>query len=118
MLKVTKPVCYNPNWKQNGFDAETGAESESDFDVASSTATPEEIVVKQDEMQCLNDALDIIIGLLAEEKPKYGAIFSELRKGETNASEIARRCELKPNRTAEDLPKVQAMAKEMYRKMK
>lgn len=103
---------------ESGFDIETGLETESEFDAASSAATPEDIVISADERKRLDETLDILVSLLADKKPKYGAIFSELRKGETNASEIARRCGLKPNRTAEDLPKVQAMAKEMYRKMK
>lgn len=103
---------------EDGFDVETGVECESDYDVASSSATPEDIVISADEKKHLDETLDILVSLLAERKPKYGAIFSELRKGETNASEIAIRCGLKPNRTAEDVHKVQSMAKELYKKMK
>lgn len=103
---------------ETGFDAETGFECESDYDAASSLATPEDIVISADEKKHLDETLDILVSLLAERKPKYGAIFSELRKCETNASEIARRCGLKSNRTAEDVRKVQSMAKELYKKMR
>ena len=103
---------------EDGFDAETGVECESDYDAASSSATPEDILISEDEKKHLDETLDILVSLLAERKPKYGAIFSELRKCETNASEIARRCGLKSNRTAEDVRKVQSMAKELYKKMR
>ena len=97
-----------------GFDAETGVEQESEYDFASAAATPEQIVESHDMMHHLDETLDIVVSLLEKKKPKYGMIFSELRNGETNASEIARRHGLKANRTAEDIPKVQALARELY----
>lgn len=101
----------------SGFDAESTDEEDSDFDTASLSATPEELLVSRDDMRQLGETLDFMVELLAKRKPKYGAIFSELRKGNTNASEIARRCGLKPNRTAEDMRKVQKLARELYEDM-
>ena len=100
---------------ESGFDAESGVEIEGGFDAASSTASPEDAIVSRDEKERLDDFLDFLVLQLAEKKPKYGAILSELRNGVTNASEIARRCGLKANRTAEDVRKVQALAREYYR---
>ena len=101
-----------------GYDAETGDEMDNDFDFESSSANPEDVIIGLDTLCQLNKILDTIGIQLAEYKPKYGAIFAELRKGVTNASEIARRCGLKPNRTAEDVRKVQAIAKKMYLNLK
>lgn len=102
---------------ESGFDAESGTETESDFDVESASFSPEEFLITKDEMQQLGKVLDIMVDLLAKRKPKYGVILSELRNGITNASEIARRCGLKPNRTAEDVRNVQKMARELYEEL-
>lgn len=104
--------------RENGFDAESGEEKESDFDAEDTCfANPETAAVqKDDEMsrqETLTFAFDIVMKRLNAKKPKYGAIFAELRKGVDKPSDIARNAGLKANRTCEDVPKVMKLAQTM-----
>ena len=100
--------------QENGFDSESGEEVENDFDAADAISTnPETIALRNDRQETLSFAFDIVMKRLYEKKPKYGVIFSELRKGVDKPSDIARNTGLKANRTCEDVPKVMKLAQTM-----
>lgn len=96
------------------LNAESGDGTGYAFDIASPAPGPEELLIRREEARRLGETLDAMAAVIAEKKPRYGAIFAELRRGETNASEIARRCGLKPNRAAEDVRRVRKLAREIY----
>jgi len=103
---------------ENGHDSESGESKESAFDIEDGAVTGEQKVIAEEELRLIDELSRKIIDRLSEKNPKYGLIFRELLKGIKKPSDIARNTGLKPNRTCEDVPKVQALAAKLYKEFK
>ena len=68
----------------------------------------------QQSEEAYTEIMKILIDHLAAIKPKYGAIFRELLKGNTQPLNIAKALGLGKSQVYETVHKVQKLAKELY----
>ena len=64
------------------------------------------------------EIMQILVDRLAAIKPKYGAIFQELLKGNMQPLNIAKALGLWKSQVYETVPKVQELAKKLYFQLK
>ena len=99
---------------ETGFDPESGAETESDFDVEDISLNPEQAYLIEEEKELMDELGREIISRLQAVKPKYALIFGELLKGVDKPAAIARNTGVDAKRVYEDVPRVQKLAAQLY----
>ena len=78
------------------------------------TKDPSAEAAEPQQEEAYTEIMQILVDRLSAIKPKYGAIFQELLKGNTQPLNIAKALGLGKSQVYETVPKVQKLAKELY----
>ena len=74
----------------------------------------EPVADQADLFDATTEVMEMLVQRLTEIKPKYGAIFQELLKGNLQPLNIAKALGLWKSQVYETVPKVQEIAKKLY----